>query len=82
MKKRQTTYGMRRNRRKMFHRIGTVHPIVALAAVTLLIFAAWRLTAADGRHPQLSAGNSLELLKVGTDGTQAEQIVEIGRAHV
>lgn len=76
MKKRQTTYGMRRNRRKMFHRIGTVHPIVALAAVTLLIFAAWRLTAADGRHPQLSAGNSRELLKVGTDGTQAEQIVE------
>ena len=76
MKKRQTTYGMRRNRRKMFHPIGTVHPIVALAAVTLLIFAAWRLTAADGRHPQLSAGNSRELLKVGTDGTQAEQIVE------
>lgn len=74
MTKKQTTY-RRRRRRNAAARLSSVHPLVALAATAILIFAAWRLTASDIASPVSRSVAGDELLRVSIPDTVPSQML-------
>lgn len=72
--KRNSTYRRRRKSRSPLYRLAKTHPVVALAAMALIIFAAWQMTASE-RPYTAPVGSSEELMAVVTDSCLQEQIV-------
>ena len=75
--KRKSVHRQRRKSRGRASRIASVHPLVAVTALALLIFAAWRATASAPVEHSAESCDSRELLEVAVaDSTLCQQIVE------
>lgn len=74
MTKGNTTY-RRRRRRKASARLSAVHPLVALAATAIVIFAAWQMTASDSSPRRSVSAHGDELAAVAMPGSIPSQML-------